>query len=102
VRLAIDDDLGLSDTEFVAWWNGDEECLKQAVASRAPSIEDLSLVLVDASLVVLQAVGYGVVGNYVYDLIRSRFRSRGQEILFEEIRRPDGEVITRIKMTSDG
>ncbi|GAB3137473.1 hypothetical protein GCM10027290_03260 [Micromonospora sonneratiae] len=101
--VAIDDEFGLTATEFAHQWNmsGDHSAVAVARPLSEPADRFDPGEMVGTVLVVLGTLASGVGGNAVYDLLKRLLtrRAKGREIYYRRTERPDGATVVEFRLT---
>ncbi|GAB2934576.1 hypothetical protein GCM10027280_23030 [Micromonospora polyrhachis] len=103
VIVAVDDEFGVTASEFAHQWNMSADHASVAVArphTGRPGRFDPGA-LIDGTLVVLGSLATGVAGNALYDLIKRLLsrQARGREVYYRRTERPDGSSVVEFRLT---
>jgi hypothetical protein len=94
-QIVLSPNLNISSADFVQAWNEDTETRTKAEAQLAsPGAANFNP-MVDAAMIVLTNVGWGVATNAIYDLIKQVLVKQGvkKHTHIIEVKKPDGTSI---------
>lgn len=99
--IGLDDALDADVDRFIEDWNSDERCVDVGIAGPGPVLDTLDITLIEAVLVVIEALAIGLTTNAVYDLVIGKLRRSPTETTYEEMTLPDGTRYVRVVVTDD-